>query len=213
MTHEIADWVNRSGMILSFVAFWFAAPEFIGDKRLRAWEQALLQRGLLKLPVAAKAMMLITMDCIIGLYFLRWVWSGRGKLADITPVQLATLGIVSATAIFFESIADNILRPVTAKLVSRLTDADVRQHSLFFGAALFTISFVLQFTATFQTSLLHYSFGNAVHNALRSATESLRKGQSWWDYCAYFVLFVFVLLQYFLIKHTNLLRGDRKNNP
>jgi hypothetical protein len=150
MTHEIADWVNRSGMILGFVAFWFAAPEFIGDKRLRAWEEALLQRELLKLPVAAKATLLITLDCVIGLYLLTWVRSAGGKGVDITPVQLVAVALASATVLFADLITDNILRPAIAKLVSRLTDAGARQHSLFFGGALFTISFVLQLTATFK---------------------------------------------------------------
>src|SRR5437016_3477192 len=123
MTHETADWVNRVGLTLGFLAFWFAAPEFIGETRLRKWEQA-LGKSLLKLPFIGKATMAITFTYIIGLYAYRWIASGRrGTLPVISPAQLTTLGIVAGTALLFE-----YFRPLVSKLANH---ERVRQRSLF----------------------------------------------------------------------------------
>jgi hypothetical protein len=41
MKPETSLWVNRVGLLLDFLAFWFAAPELLGEKRLRSIELAL----------------------------------------------------------------------------------------------------------------------------------------------------------------------------
>lgn len=40
MKPELAMWINRAGLFLDFLAFWFAAPELLGEKRLRSVEAA-----------------------------------------------------------------------------------------------------------------------------------------------------------------------------
>lgn len=37
------EWVNRLGLVLEFLSFWFAAPEILGEERLRALEQRIEQ--------------------------------------------------------------------------------------------------------------------------------------------------------------------------
>jgi hypothetical protein len=37
----MVEWVNRVGMLLEFLSFWFAAPEILGEERLRALERKL----------------------------------------------------------------------------------------------------------------------------------------------------------------------------
>ncbi len=32
------DWLHRVGMILNFLSFWFAAPELLGEDRMKKWE-------------------------------------------------------------------------------------------------------------------------------------------------------------------------------
>lgn len=39
LNHELSDWLNRIGLLLGFFSFWLAAPEFIGEERLRGWEK------------------------------------------------------------------------------------------------------------------------------------------------------------------------------
>ena len=34
----IAPWLNRAGIILEFMSFWFAAPEILGAERLKEIE-------------------------------------------------------------------------------------------------------------------------------------------------------------------------------
>jgi hypothetical protein len=41
LPHDWADVLNRIGLILGFASFWFAAPEFIGEQRLKEWEEGL----------------------------------------------------------------------------------------------------------------------------------------------------------------------------
>ena len=41
MTRELADNLNRVGLVLGFLSFWFAAPEFIGEQRLKIWERTI----------------------------------------------------------------------------------------------------------------------------------------------------------------------------
>jgi hypothetical protein len=35
----VKPWVNRVGILLEFLSFWFAAPEILGEKRLRVLER------------------------------------------------------------------------------------------------------------------------------------------------------------------------------
>jgi hypothetical protein len=144
MTRETADWLSRIGIILGFVSFWFVAPEFIGEARLKQWERA-LSRVILKLPFAAKAAMAIVFSGAALLYVYRFIITGRTD--TISRTTLVTMGITSMTAIFFE-----VLRPSLHALANH---DHVRQRALFVGGLLFTISTALQFIATFQTAFSH----------------------------------------------------------
>lgn len=39
----VKPWVNRLGIVLEFLSFWFAAPEILGEERLRALERRVEQ--------------------------------------------------------------------------------------------------------------------------------------------------------------------------
>jgi hypothetical protein len=60
LSHETVNILNRVGLSVGFVAFWFAAPEFIGETRLRAWEQDIAKAlaGFNRLPQTVKAICL-----------------------------------------------------------------------------------------------------------------------------------------------------------
>jgi len=39
----VKPWVNRRGIVLEFLSFWFAAPEILGEERLRGLERRVEQ--------------------------------------------------------------------------------------------------------------------------------------------------------------------------
>jgi hypothetical protein len=142
MTHETTDWLNRTGMLLGFLSFWFVTPEFVGEARLKQWEDA-LGKGLLKLPLAAKAVMMSVTLIFASLFLYHWETSER--VDSISSWKLCVMGIVSSTAIYL-----SIIEPQIEKVVSKLAnDGRVRQRFLFLGAAFFILSTLLQFIATF----------------------------------------------------------------
>src|SRR5438105_7240062 len=101
MTRETADWMMRAGLVLGFVSFWFAAPEFIGQERLQKWE-AELGKGLLKLPALGKAILTLAFGATC-VYVYQWIINGQ---ADIIWKGAEILAIAAATYVSFE-----LLRP------------------------------------------------------------------------------------------------------
>jgi hypothetical protein len=148
LTHKLADNLNRIGLVLGFFSFWFAAPEFIGEHRLKSWEQT-LAAVLLRVPKAVERItnilfrytaLFIPTLVIIALFTSDW-----SMVLFFSPLSVALIiGLV--LSLFF---ARFTLEGVVGKLAN---DSRVRQRALFLGAALFTVSFVLHFIATFQGS-------------------------------------------------------------
>ena len=52
MSPDAAQWLNRTGLLLDLLAFFFAAPELLGGRRTLAVE-AVYERGLRLLPPVA----------------------------------------------------------------------------------------------------------------------------------------------------------------
>lgn len=80
------EWVNRLGMSLEFLAFWFAAPEILGEERLRALEQR-VEEGIKVLP---SVLMILLVVGGVGVV-LQWA----GELAGVLTAPLektSTLG-------------------------------------------------------------------------------------------------------------------------
>jgi hypothetical protein len=133
------DNLNRLGLLFGFLSFWFAAPEFLGEERLRSWEQSLVS-GLGKLKFA----MLYGFLALSGIAF---VVLGINAVRENGSVAVS---VWVAGGLFLTMILVVILFSAMERIVSRLAhDSEVRQTSLFVGAMLFTASFVLQLIATF----------------------------------------------------------------
>jgi hypothetical protein len=143
LPHQLADILNRVGLALGFVSFWLAAPELIGEERLKAWEGR-LATGLLKLPTMLNIAIAIITVLLLGFFVWRLAWS-RSFFHSEPPFVL----VVALDAMFVLLwLSEKVLK----KFVSIMAgDKGVRQASLVIGAALFTVSFLLQFAATYTT--------------------------------------------------------------
>ena len=62
-------WVNRVGIVLEFLSFWFAAPEILGEKRLRALERR-VEREVRGLPSMVGISMLAA---TVAVFVVVWV--------------------------------------------------------------------------------------------------------------------------------------------
>lgn len=145
MARELADWLNRIGMVLGFVSFWLVAPEFIGEGRLRSWEHS-LAAGLLQMPKIMRRTLLQMSIVSLGVYVVRYalaIRAGHMALPEVPQSWLLAFGVVSATLVASQI----VVQPLVSKLAN---DTQVRQTALFLGAGLFVLSFALQFISTFQ---------------------------------------------------------------
>jgi hypothetical protein len=150
MSRDMSDLLNRTGMILGFLAFWFVAPEFLGEARLRSWEKSLAK--LIEILVIVVFVSIVPLLLVISAFqrfsVLRALEDGQlsiDKLGSLWQfIRPDLLGIggwgIGLVAVW-----------LGGRLVSKMAnDSRVRRTSLFLGAILFTLSFALQFIATFQ---------------------------------------------------------------
>jgi hypothetical protein len=154
MTRETTDWLNRVGLILGFLSFWFAAPEFIGVERLRKWEYV-LAKVISKFPL--KGVPIFMASFYAGILAIAFFFDFADRMSDFVynfvgsrQVSLVfffvlLLAIPVAVVIVLRRLL-NMLPTIVSKLAN---DANVRQTALFIGAVLFTVSFLLQLIGTF----------------------------------------------------------------
>lgn len=108
MTRELADNLNRVGLILGFVSFWFAAPEFIGEPRLKSWETK-MAKGLGtigKLPewplTILIAFTFYAAMMIVAIYFHKfgdWLFSGTVVAKIVHDVFLVGAGFCGSVIV------------------------------------------------------------------------------------------------------------------
>jgi hypothetical protein len=156
MPDWLFEWANRAGIILGFLSFWFAAPEFIGEERLKAWERSLerVLRGSIPLALG------LTIGC--GVVFLAFVcgiaaWTLlSGILPLLSSVEKHVLSLLFIASFMLglwvgHDAADwgtrRIVRPLLARLAE---DEAIRRRCLMFGALLFILGTALQLFATFE---------------------------------------------------------------
>jgi len=87
----VKPWVNRVGIVLEFLSFWLAAPEILGERRLRTLERR-LERGLRALPRVLLILLFSTALVVVTVMFgLLWGWR----------MLLVVLAVVLAMAAVF----------------------------------------------------------------------------------------------------------------
>jgi hypothetical protein len=157
MMRETADWLNRSGLILDFTAFWFAAPEFIGESRLKSWER-MLAAVIKRTPTVVKAIVqgLGLVMCVLSIWgpnlrITRFIFGSSGHAVQkLTWWQVLThmwpFCISLAIWLSLNAFWKYAIPPILSKLAK---DNNARKSSFFFGAVLFMIGTILQFCATF----------------------------------------------------------------
>ena len=86
------EWVNRVGIVLEFLSFWFAAPEILGEERLRALERR-VEQGIKALPSALLLMAVVGVSGAALMYV--------GERVNMLPVPsegrsaLETMGFIT----------------------------------------------------------------------------------------------------------------------
>jgi hypothetical protein len=171
MSHEMATWLNRIGIILGFFSFWFAAPEFIGEKRLKSWEESLAKlTG--KIPILTAGFFALLGYMILlaaGTSVVFLIGYLSSSIPDWIPGMpdmpswlfgdvcgVLIFGVILGGGYFlynyFSSLNRRIKHMILRAVSAFANDSRQRQRSLFLGAFLFIISTVLQFLATFESA-------------------------------------------------------------
>lgn len=146
MTPETALWLNRVGLLLDLLAFFFAAPELLGGRRLNAMI-SVYERGLRLLPPLALASSLAALATFLAAA-AGWI---RGQVAQATwraSIVLLTAVLLSLLGILVVRLAGK----ASSALVRRVgggEEESLGQRFLVFGAFLFVLGMALQFVATF----------------------------------------------------------------
>jgi len=153
-----AIWLNRIGLILGFIAFWFATPELLGEDRLKSLENRIESTLEKRLQPVAEIIGVFSFFLIISL--LVWLLiesilerAKTGYSACLSFLNLLFLFASKQLVALFETIAgfvtnffEEFLRSVLKYLAN---DRNLRLRYLRTGALLFVLGQVFQFIATF----------------------------------------------------------------
>ena len=146
MRPEVALWLNRLGLLLDLLAFFCAAPELLGGRRLQA-VTSVYERGMRLLPPVALAAALVALGAFLA--------ASVGRLAGQAAKAIWRLSVVTVTGALLTLAGIVILRVVgraAPAVISRLAGGEqtnLGQRFLVFGAFLFVLGMALQFVATF----------------------------------------------------------------
>jgi hypothetical protein len=138
------QWIDRVGLLFNFLAFCFAAPELLGEERLKAWRRQ----------IERWSMVIVVLVWFLLLSFL---WVGFSDLIPDEMVEMMpTIWLISTTTVLSVVSALPLILPggvhtrIVRPMVQRWTnDAHARQRSLAQGAILFVLGFVAQLAASF----------------------------------------------------------------
>jgi hypothetical protein len=155
------DWslvkaLNLLGIVLEFLSFWFAAPEILGERRLRAIERR-LEKGIEKSPLTLLWVAMVAALALMWVVTMAMCWvTLRLMLVGMTPVDvlanvlavvvmaLLPMCVLSAALTVAIKLQEKVVPPLLRVLAD---DERIRQRSLVVGAVLFMIAFLCQFTA------------------------------------------------------------------
>ncbi len=154
MTTELSLLINRIGLILGFLSFWFVTPELLGEERLRLIHKkikgSLFESSLVIFTLLVMAMVLFYI-LKTPFYILQFVLM-LDLPQDARRSVAGNLGIITTAIcpIFLMFIISKVIVSIRGSLFQILADSkQIRRNSLIFGAILFVIGFILQFAGTY----------------------------------------------------------------
>lgn len=132
-------WFDRVGIIFQFLSFWFVAPEFIGEHRMRNLGRMLAQFFSASVFLILAVGMVAVVSSLAFLEGLHWFHR--------TGIALGLSLIVFLPGLFFYRLLRTRWLPI---LIDHLSDDErFRRGLLFVGGVLFILGAVLQFSATY----------------------------------------------------------------
>lgn len=149
-------WLNITGMVLQFLAFWFAAPELLGAETLRRFEKG-LQKFIAKIPLfVTLAVMAAYGVTFLVMSLMKGIEGGKRGMEASEIISfyiiLGTCTLVYFVFILFYKrinkwLDTKIAQPLTHRLIH---SNETRRTALLTGALLFTTGFLLSlFSAIF----------------------------------------------------------------
>lgn len=149
---HLMKWINATGLLLQFLAFWFAAPELLGHDTLLRFREG-LKKLIAGLPMV---LMLLIIIAYGGYYAIGGMYKGylagtQGADVDIAQFYWS-MGIATALYMLlmfrFRKIRSWLERRLAYPMIEQLLNSNkVRRNALIAGAILFTLGFLLQLTA------------------------------------------------------------------
>jgi len=146
-------WINASGLILQFLAFWFAAPELLGESTLKRFESG-LRKFIGRIPILLfmlGVMAYAFLFAVIG--FMKGLDAAKHGIEEAEMYRFFWV-LGTASLLYFISILfyKRILSWLDRKLALPLTDKLIhnnhtRKLALLIGAVLFSLGFALQLFA------------------------------------------------------------------
>jgi hypothetical protein len=138
--YHLADWFNRVGLVLGYGSFFLAAPEIIGEERLKTLEGFLVS-GLRNFRKVLDVAVIPVLALSVSVYPF-WKLLHHQHFFASPPLFIAIAVDVAFSLVW---LSDRLLKMYVSLMAK---EKGARQISLLLGAALFTVSFALQFAAT-----------------------------------------------------------------
>lgn len=145
-------WINATGLILQFIAFWFAAPELLGEATLQRFEKG-LQKFIARIPTLLFILIVVGYSLFFAVRgILKGLEASQGKdSVDITSYFIQ-LGIASALYFLYmirykrinRWLDERFAQPLSNKLIH---NQETRKLALLIGAFCFSLGFLLQLFA------------------------------------------------------------------
>ena len=145
-------WLNITGLIFQFAAFWFAAPELLGIEALKRFEKGLIS-FISKIPTAIIAICAIVIGVSMSFFGIqKGMQAADSNASDIiaTMITIIVLSIVIMVYFIFyaKKTQDWMVTKYATPLIQKLIDnGKSRKTALIVGAVLFTLGFLFQLIA------------------------------------------------------------------
>ena len=145
-------WINLTGLLLQFIAFWLAAPELLGQEALKRFEKGLVS-FISTLPSILMGLLGIGFGASMAFYGIsEGLKAAEGAQTDIvqTMVLIAMISVILMVyfLVFAKRTQKWMKRKFAEPLMTRLIENnESRKQALIVAAVLFSIGFLLQVVA------------------------------------------------------------------